>query len=70
MVKYFNHKGKMYKAVLWTASRTMGFSVSPWPDFEWSQVGVFQVKHIFHEEFKKEKVHNIDFYINRWKRNN
>ena len=64
------HKGMMYRATLWIASKTMGFSVAPWPDFEWSDVGVLQTKPIFHKEFpiQKNQSQDIDYYIEHWKK--
>ena len=70
MTKYFEHNGKTYKAVLWIATNTMGFSVVEWPDFEWSEVGVYQVKPIFHREFPIRKIQDIDHYIDEWKQLN
>lgn len=68
MTKYFRYNGKNYKAVLWIASRTMGFSVVEWPDFEYNRVGCIQPKKHYHIEFATKKMQDIDYYIEEWKK--
>ena len=67
MTKYFRYKGQLYKAVLWIATRTVGFSVVEWPDFKWLSAGCIEIKQGYHTEFSTKKVESIDYYIERWK---
>ena len=68
MTKYFRFKGQNYKAVLWIASRTLGFSVVEWPDFEYNNFGGIVPKKHYHIEFSIQKIQNIDYYIEEWKK--